>query len=297
MNRTLLRSLVAAAGFAATVAGIHRWFDRGPWSFRAEYRRLAAQQLAGVPERVDLVAESDLTGLPDVVARFLRATGAVGSPRISNVVASVHGRIRSGDDQPWMSFAGEQTNHYGGVPTRLFRITASMRGMPTEVFHSFIGAEATMRARAVSIVPVVDASGPEMNRSETVTIFNDMCVLAPAALVDADVTWEPIDERSVRGSFTRLDETVTATMQYDDHDRLVDFVSDDRYRSSPNGSEFAPQRWSTPLDGYRPVDGRIVCTGGEGRWHPDPDGVGFAYVEFVVDRIEYNVGANVDPDA
>jgi hypothetical protein len=30
-----------------------------------------------------------------------------------------------------------------------------------------------------------------MSQSETVTLFNDMCIMAPATLVDAPIAWEP----------------------------------------------------------------------------------------------------------
>jgi hypothetical protein len=41
-----------------------------------------------------------------------------------------------------------------------------------------------------------------MNQGETVTMFNDMCLLAPAALLDVAVVWEEIGSQRVRGAFT-----------------------------------------------------------------------------------------------
>lgn len=281
----------ALVGLGAVATGgviAHRWFERGPRSFRAEFARRAEQQLSG-PITGDVLTDDELGALPPIVASHLRATGAVGRPRVADFRAAIHGRIRSGPDQPWMPFTGEQVNRYGGTPSRLFRITASMRGVPTDVYHEFVGAEATMRAKVLSMFPIVNARGPEMDRSETVTIFNDMCVLAPAALVDAPIEWESIDERAVRGTFTRLGETVSATLVFGDDGLLGDFVSDDRFRSSGDGSTFEAQRWSTPLGRYRPMRGRLVCTHGEGRWHPDPPDAEFAYLEYELDDIEYNV--------
>ena len=48
-----------------------------------------------------------------------------------------------------------------------------------------------MRAKALSVATVVDASGPEMDRGETVTVFNDLVVLAPGAIVDAPCGGRP----------------------------------------------------------------------------------------------------------
>jgi hypothetical protein len=115
-----------------------------------------------------------------------------------------------------------------------------------------------------------------------------MCVLAPAALIDPALTWTALDDRHVVATLDRFDETVSATLTFDDDDRLVDFVSDDRSRSSSDGRSFTPQRWSTPLSEERDFDGRRVNAHGEARWHaPLPEGE-FAYLDFELDAITYN---------
>ena len=129
-----------------------------------------------------------------------------------------------------------------------------------------------------------------MGRAETVTLFNDLCVLAPAALIDAPVAWELVDHHHVRGAFTNGAHTVTAEVAFsDDHD-LIDFISDDRLRASPDGEVHTLQRWSTPVGRYRTLHSRPVGTHGEGRWHaPQPEGE-FAYLELDLDGITYNAG-------
>jgi hypothetical protein len=145
-----------------------------------------------------------------------------------------------------------------------------------------------MRVRLCSLVPITRASGPQMTQAETVTLFNDLCVMAPAALVDAPVTWVPLDEHRVQGTFEHAGNVVRAELVVDDAGQLVDFVSDDRLRSSPDGRSFLPQRWSTPLTGYRDFDGRQLSSLGAARWHaPEPEGE-FGYLEFVIDRLVAN---------
>jgi len=251
---------------------------------RAEYLRRAEIE-AGRPGVGGVLTDGDLGEPPDPVARYVRRSGAVGKPRVSNFHARLHGRIRSGADTAWMPFTGEQFNTYGAVPSRLFYIVARMKGLPIEVFHSFVGAEATMRGKALSIVTVVDQRGPELARSETVTILNDACVMAPGALVDPACSWEAIDDRTARVVYTRLDETVSATLHVDDDDQLIDFVSDDRRRDR------TLQRWSTPLGRYRRFGDRWVMSSGEGRWHAPPPEGEFAYVEIELDEITYDVDA------
>lgn len=41
-----------------------------------------------------------------------------------------------------------------------------------------------MRVRVAGLAQVVDVRGPEMDRLDAVTLPNDLCILAPGALVD-----------------------------------------------------------------------------------------------------------------
>ena len=143
-----------------------------------------------------------------------------------------------------------------------------------------------MRVKACSLVTMVDASGPDLDRAETVTVFNDMCVLAPAALVDAPITWQAIDGHHVRGTYTDGTNTVTAELTFNDDHELVDFISDDRLAGSSNGTTFTRQRWSTPISGYDDIGPRRIGTIGEGRWHP-AEGQ-YTYLEFNLDHSTYN---------
>jgi hypothetical protein len=269
------------------VAVLYGYASQGPTSYRAEYQRRAAAALTE-PFLAGVVTEADLAPLPETVAAYLRQAGAVGQPRVRSFRAAIHGRIRGGPSKPWMRFTGEQVNTYGPEPSRLFLIDASMLGLPVGVLHDFVGGSARMRVKACSLVPIADATGPEMDQGETVTLFNDLCVLAPAALIDAPISWQPIDDLHVRGAFTNGAHTVTAELVFNDDHELVDFISDDRLRASANGRTFTPQRWSTPLGRYRTIGQRRIATNGEGRWHaPDPEGE-FTYIEFNVDHITYN---------
>lgn len=274
----------SVANLLLLVAVVHGWYAEGPGSARARFRRGTAAALAA-PPTTELLTDADLAHLPEPVARYARRSGAVGLPKVTRFTAQIHGRIRAGHDQPWMPFTGEQVNTYGPQISRHFQIKATMRGLPVDVLHVLVGGRATMRAAVCSIVPVVEAAGAEMDRSETVTLFNDLCVLAPAALVDAPITWSTAADGRVRGSYTNGDHTVGAELVFDADGDLVDFVSDDRAQASTDGKAFNPKRWSTPLAGYREVRGRRVSTIGTAVWHgPEPEG-SFAYLEFLLDDL------------
>lgn len=268
--------LVAVLGFASL----------GPTSLHAAYADRADELLATIPANQRIVSGSDLAALPGPVATYVRRSGAIGKPRVTGFYATVRGRIRSGPDTAWMPFSGHQLDVFGPEPQRLFYINATRSGLPITVFHDYDANTATMRGRVAGLVQVIDASGPEMDQGETVTVFNDLVVFAPAALIDAPIAWEPIDDAHVRATYTVGDQTVTAELVFNDAGDLVDFVSQDRFQSSEDGKSFASMPWSTPLQRYREIRHRRLATTGEGLWHA-PDGT-FAYIDFSVDDITYN---------
>jgi hypothetical protein len=276
------------ANVVLLVAVVHGYLSTGPQSMRAEYERRAARELARPPMN-GLVSEDDLAGLPDPIASYVQQSGAVGQPRVYNFGARWHGKIRSGPDATWMPFVAEQVNRLGPKPSRLFFMDATMKGLPIDVLHAFVGPSATMRVKLWSLIKMVDASGREMDRAETVTLFNDLCVLAPAALIDPSITWEQIDRHTVRGVFTAAHHTVSAALSFNDAGELIDFISDDRLAASADGKTFTPRQWSTPVSQYRWVGPRRVSSHGEARWHASAAGAEFVYVIMDLEGIQYNV--------
>ena len=258
---------------------------QGPWGFRAQYRADVSGEQAGLQAagRSSVLTESDLDELPGPVAGYLRALELLGRPVPRHLVLRWEGRIRSGPDDDWMGFTAEQQN-FLDRPSRYFIMDARRGGLPVDVYHRYVSGQATMRVRLLSLVPMVDASGASMNRAETVTLFNDLVLFAPAALTTAPVRWEELDPRTVRGHYTVGDETVSATLTFGEDGLLSDFVSDDRSVASSDGRSFTPMRWSTPAPEWTTVDGWMVPAEGRGLWHA-PDG-SYAYFEGRVTGIE-----------
>jgi hypothetical protein len=135
-----------------------------------------------------------------------------------------------------------------------------------------------MKVSLLGAVPLVDACGPVMNRSETVTLFNDMCLLAPATLIDPAIQWDSIDARTVRARYTTGGQTISAILSFGEDGLLTNFVSDDRSRSSSDGRTFTPLRFSTPIREFRSFGGMRLAARAEARWLL-PEGE-FTYGEF-----------------
>jgi hypothetical protein len=267
------------------LAVAHGWLTEGPPSFRAQFERDLAVGLAR-PLEAPVVTEADLACLPEPVQRYLRATGAVGQPRVRNYQLRFRGRIRSAPDARWMPFEADQ-HSFADQPARLFLMRARMFALPVEAFHRLIGGRATMQVKVAGAIPMVDARGDVMDRSEAVTLLNDMCLLAPATLIDPGIAWEQVDARTVRARFTSGGHTISATLLFGDDRLLKNFESDDRSRSSPDGKVFTRLRFSTPVRDYRDFGPARLAAHGEARWTL-PEGE-FTYGEFDLQEVAYNV--------
>jgi hypothetical protein len=246
--------------------------------------RVEAERGISRLQKMDMVSENDLAKLPEPLQRYLRYAGVVNKPRVQNFRANYTGQISRTQQNGWMDIAADQYNFYD-EPTRVFFIRSSVFGIPMDGLHLYKGSDAVMQIRVASLYGIVDAKGDTMTKSETVTMFNDMCIMAPATLIDSSIHWKLIDSLKVLGTFTNQGHSVSATLFFNERGELVDFSSDDRFMSS-DGVTYKNYRWSTPIRNYKDFDGRKVATQADLIWHtPEGD---YIYGKFELTSIEYN---------
>lgn len=276
-------TLANAVLLGAVIYGACAW---GAWGLRAEYMHRTALALDGLgAQTAPVVTEADLAPLPPPVQRYLRFVGVVGQPRVQSFHVRMKGRIRSAADAPWMPFTAEQTSVVN-PPQRYFFMQATRAGLPIDGLHAYADGGASMRIKLLSMFTLVDLKGPVLTRTETVTVLNDMAIMAPAALVDAAIRWRQIDERQVEARFTNGPNEVRAVLVFDATGALADFWSDDRPALAADGVTLQPQRWSTPVGAYRLQGALRLASRGQARYAaPSAD---YAYAEF--DGIDVTVG-------
>lgn len=211
------------------------------------------------------LTEADIAPLPAPVRRYIALTGSIGRPVVNEIRMQFEATMYDAPGAPGMSGPVAQYERFD-LPRRLFLMTTRMRGLPVAVLHDFDRDRATMRVRLAGLFNIVDAGGPELTRTETVTILNDLCFLAPSRLIDPRLTWTPIDDTRARASLTLGANTVSAELIFNAAGELVDFVSDDRGMRETDGT-LRILRWSTPLGTYRDFGGWRLASEGDALWH------------------------------
>lgn len=122
-----------------------------------------------------------------------------------------------------------------------------------------------------------------MNKAETVTFFNDMCLLAPATLIDKRIVWEAIDKNSAKAIFTNHGISISAILYFNEQGQLINFLSNDR--TEVNTMKSYP--FTTPVHSYKNINDYNLFNEGDAIWQY-PDGE-FVYGKFKLKDVEYNV--------
>ncbi|TDH29247.1 hypothetical protein EXU57_04050 [Segetibacter sp. 3557_3] len=253
----------------------------GTWIFERTYKRDVAENTKGLPATANLLIERDLDHLPPAVQRYLRYVGVINKPKVYNYKIIFRGEMRD-KGKDWFPFTSEQYN-FVDRPTRLFFMKGTMFGVTVPGYHAYKNGNASMQIKLFGLFPIVNETTGVLNKAETVTIFNDMCLMAPASLIDPSIKWEQLSENAVNATYTVKENTVSATLYFNDHGQLVDFVSDDRYAIA----EKRKYRFSTPVSDYKTINGFNLPGYGEAVWHY-PDGK-FTYGKFYLKDVQYNI--------
>lgn len=232
----------------------------------------------------ELLTENDIAHLPMIVQKYFHYTKSVGQPKVKNFRAEFTGRMRSKPDDEYIKLQSVQYNFYEN-PSRYFYMTASKMGLPAAGLHLYQNERATFKVKLLNWFKVVDAKGNKMNQAETVTLLNDMCVIAPATLIDRRITWESINDSKIKAIFKNGSICISAMLYFNKKGELVNFVSNDRYDT--DGKKYVSYPWATPVEDYKMINGYLLPSKAK-LIYQRPDG-DFTYGELEYKSVKYNL--------
>ncbi len=236
-----------------------------------------------------LLTESDIAHLPVPVQNYIKCSGSIGKPKISNFKVTFSGGIRSNANEEFMQLKSEQYNFIKN-PARLFYIEAKKMNIPAIGLHIYQDKKAIFKIKILGLFTVVDAFGDKMDQGETVTLFNDMCCVAPASLIDNRINWQTIDSLSVKAVFTNGSISVSAILYFNERGELVNFISNDRYDT--DGKKYKNYPWSTPILAYKNINGYHLPSRAKLIYSRE-DGE-FVYGDFKLQDVKYNLSQYED---
>jgi hypothetical protein len=257
----------------------------GAFLLRSEFERSVTNDFAANNSlNTDILTSEDIAHLPPIVQKYLYYTRSVGQPKVKNFRAEFTGGMRGKPDEKYMQLHSVQYNFYQ-KPSRYFFMQATKAGLPASGLHVYQNGKATFQVKLLNWLNVVDAKGEKLDKAETVTLFNDMCCMAPATLIDPNITWETIRDTEVKATFTNGDITVSAVLYFNDTGQLVNFISHDRYET--DGKTYKNYPWTTPLENYQLINGYML-PGKAKLIYQKPEG-DFTYGELEYKSLAYNL--------
>ena len=275
--RLLLVKLAVLAGLAAVIVVAARRFDR---EVAADRRRLLD---APRPPHPPLVTEEMLAGLPEPARRYLRHAGVVGKPLVDTVRLRQRCRMRPGPGDFTFPLVAEQW-YTVEPPGFIWDATVPVEGLPlVRGRDGYLEGRGLMTIRLGSLVPIVDASGPEMDDASLLRHLSEMPWF-PSAFLRENVTWEAIDDSNVRVTLADGDRRATGVLEVDAEGGLIAFHAE-RHAMVGKGFELRP--WTAPTYAYGEFEGLRLPVSGAAVWTL-PDGTELSYIEVELTEVEYD---------
>lgn len=271
--RIILWIVIALGVVVAVAAAV---LVLGLWNFERRVKRETDTLLERPRPQNDVITEADLEGLPAPVQRYLRFAGVIGKRPIRVAYVEQTGGFRTAPDQPWMPFTAQET-YTTAPPAFIWKARLSMFSLPILVVRDhYRQGEGRILAKIGGLFAVADDRADE---ASLMRYFNELMWI-PTAYLGDNVTWEAVDERSARATFTDQGMTVTALFTFGEDGAIVNFEAD---RLSSVTGEM--ERWVTPIEAYGEFEGFRVPVRGEGTWKLD-DG-DFTYIDLQITDVEY----------
>jgi hypothetical protein len=221
-----------------------------------------------------------LNELPLPVRKWISASGSL-RYNVSTVRLKQSGFMRTSEDASWMPFTAKQYINTdepsfvweaGITAGKLFTITG---------YDKYIDGEGHMRIRFLSVVPLADSKGSEINQGSLLRYLAEG-MWYPSAMLNEYVQWKEINDSSALASITYGGITASGTFTFNRNNDVVSF-SAERYREK--GGTYQLQTWLIRNVAYKGFQGVRIPYKSEVSWI---SGEGtFNWLSMEVEEIEY----------
>jgi len=247
------------------------------------YKDAVDQEYQSAQKTDELISQDDLKDLPDLLKHYMIKVGVIGKPRVKIFSVKMTGEMKLDQTKDYEPIEAEQ-HTFTASGTRLFYITMKYKGIKVNGLHHYHSNDAFMKIKILDTIKVVDQSGPEMLKAETVTYFNDLCIMAPGALLDENIVWETLNDNQVKGTLTKHNQEVSAILTFNASGMLENFISEDRMAIDQDGKMISIP-WSTPMSHFGQVGDYYLADEGQAIWHYDKP---FAYIKLKINEVKIN---------
>jgi len=252
------------------------------------FEKRAREEIAGLlaansTREQGVITPEDLAGLPEPVQKWLKRSGVVGRERVHTVFLKQEGMMQLEPEQAWMPVEAEQ---YFTVESPGFIWKAKVKMNPLMFFtglDKYCQGHGSMQIKLLSLIPVVDAQGTEIDQGTLVRYLGEI-IWFPAAALSDYLQWEEQGPNAARVTMSYGGITASATFDFTEQGDVVGF-STMRYREVKG--QYSLEKWGARITGYREFNSLRIANEGEVIWYL-PEGE-FPWYRFRITQLEYNV--------
>jgi hypothetical protein len=206
-------------------------------------------------------SEDELEGLPDAVARMLRAAMAPGTPLAQSAVLSMRGRIRL---KRWIAFRATEVlaPHHGFV--------WAARAGPISGYDLYARGAGEMRWALFGLVPVMRMAGADVSRSAAGRAAGEAAWLPTALLPRFGVEWAAENARHLVARL-RVDALDHELHFHLDEDARVLACRFERWGDPDGTGTHGMHPFGMEVTAHRTFSGMTIPSTGRAGWHHGTD--------------------------
>ena len=248
---------------------------------KAERRHLLEQ---AQPLKQQKINTEDLKGLPSIVQKWLKFSGATDTPNVSNVYLTQELQLKLRPEQKdWKPGNAEQ---YFTVQPPAFHwdIQTEMNALlPVVGRDKFENGKGEMYIKLLSLLPVANTKQHEKVHQATLQRFLAEMVWFPSACLSPYLQWEAIDERSAKATMEYQGTKGSGIFYFDATGQFERFVAM-RFKDVTDTS---PKEWTVIAKKTEERNGVKIPTECEAIWQLETGA--WTWLQLKIKHIEYNV--------
>jgi len=128
----------------------------------------------------------------------------------------------------------------------------------------YLNGKGHMLIKLLSLIPVVNVSGPEIDQGTLVRYLSEI-VWFPSAALEEYIQWEQVDDTHAKATMTYGDITANGVFEFNADGDVVSFLAD-RYYTTEDGIELLPWLITVDSNGYTEFEGVRIPTHGTVTW-------------------------------
>ncbi|AFZ32502.1 hypothetical protein Glo7428_4052 [Gloeocapsa sp. PCC 7428] len=185
--------------------------------------------------------------LPAPVQRYFLHAITPGTALATAVRLQMSGSLRTGQDQPWLPMRAKEIISVKGF---VWQATIGRGLLQFKGADSCANGTGKVQFSLWELLPIVNASNPNITRSSIARLVAEFIWLPSALLPQYDVNWQALDENTIQASLKVDSEPVTLTLTIDadgkpeklSFPRWSDLAKDKDWTYIPMGGEFSAER-------------------------------------------------------